>query len=92
MILEFWDSIEASSLDDDYEWFCYEEKSLTCNFCPFLNLTEFEQHELKSLRIYKNHYCLKYKKRVFHHSNQRVHNTTIYPCEECLNDRRGNYK
>ena len=57
-----------------------------CNYCYYLNITEFEQDRLKSNGIRKNHICLKYGKRVFHNANTKNHSSRLYPCSECVAD------
>lgn len=56
-----------------------------CNNCIYLNMTEFEQRILKDNTL--KHICTKYNKRVFHYS-QSGEAYYIYPCQECLNNRR----
>lgn len=61
----------------------------TCNDCPQLNVTESEQDRLRTVGVEKFHLCNKYGKRVFHWSSGKNHDTNIYPCSECKNDRNG---
>lgn len=61
-------------------------ETVDCNYCPCLNITEFEQDKLKSNGIRKNHICLKYSKRVVHNANTKNHSPRLYPCAECVTD------
>lgn len=54
-----------------------------CNNCAYLNLTE-EQQEYQNKGI---HRCLYYDERVFHRTNNQIHNRMIYPCDKCYKDK-----
>lgn len=63
-------------------------ETVDCNYCPCLNITEFEQDRLKINGIRENHICLKYGKRVIHNINANIknHSPRLYPCDECVAD------
>lgn len=57
--------------------------SVFCNNCEHLNYNEFEQRKLKEAGYDVPHYCKKYKKRLYHKTNDRHHSNVIHPCELC---------
>lgn len=51
-----------------------------CNSCYYVSLTEDEQNCIGNDKL---HYCNYYKERLFHGSNQREHDSFLYPCKAC---------
>lgn len=54
-----------------------------CDNCEHLNYNESEQRRLKAAGYDANHYCKKYKKRLYHKTNGKYHSNVIHPCELC---------
>ena len=64
-------------------------KLVDCNECAYLNMTEDEQeYEYEGKYIHK---CLFYDERVFHRTNNLIHNTRLYPCDKCYKDDHKNF-
>ena len=64
----------------------YQQEPLkfpNCNRCKWLEPTEEEQ-EASNLKV--PHYCYKYYKRIFHRTNETIHEPFLWPCKDCLND------
>lgn len=62
-------------------------RQVDCNDCTYLNLTE-EQQEYQGKGI---HRCLYYDERVFHRTNNLIHNRMIYPCDKCYEDKHESF-
>lgn len=60
-----------------------------CNKCSHINITEEEQHMLKTKTF---HYCNKYGARVIHKSNDIGFHAFIYPCKPCCDDEHKYYE
>lgn len=51
--------------------------------CPYLNLTEKRQHELKNITgMFSHHFCMKFNEILKHFPNKEP---DITRCEECIN-------
>lgn len=64
---------------------------IDCNDCKWLDLTEDEQQELGD-RCHRHHFCTYYKKRVYHETNNLIHNPVLYPCKECEKEKREHFQ
>jgi len=58
---------------------------MDCNDCKYLMVTEKQQKGIKQAGFgFAPHICTKFNKRVFHRtSNRMMHNSYLYPCDEC---------
>lgn len=63
---------------------------IDCNNCRWLDLTEEEQQELGD-RCHRYHWCTYYRKRVYHQTNNLIHNPRLYPCKKCEKEKYGHY-
>lgn len=64
---------------------------IDCNDCRWLDLTEDEQQELGD-KCHRYHYCTYYRKRVYHETNNLIHNPRLYPCKECEKEKHEHYQ
>lgn len=64
---------------------------IDCNDCRWLDLTEDEQQELGD-KCHRNHFCTYYKKRVYHETNNLIHNPELAPCKECEKEKHEHYQ
>lgn len=63
-----------------------------CNKCAKNSLTESEQKEARTRTgLHWPHYCGVYHTQLFHRTQNRDHDSYIYPCSECMNDGYKNY-
>ena len=60
------------------------DRSIDCNDCRHLNISEREQNKLKAAGKIKPHICLKFGKKVFHNAKTINHDPYLYPCAECV--------
>lgn len=64
-------------------------RCIDCNLCPYLNISESKQEELKANGKIVSHICLKFHRRVFHDVRTKKHDPYIYPCSECVAEMDG---
>lgn len=57
-----------------------------CNECQWLNITEVQQERTLKRTVYNEHACMIYGRRLFHRTQNRIHDAFIFPCEECDKD------
>lgn len=55
---------------------------IDCNYCKHLNMAEAQQQNKENGNSFP-HICQYYKRRVFHRTREKSHNSKLFPCVEC---------